>query len=92
MVDVQLNGQSAAGLPAKARVCCWSATWIKLNPSGPGIVLRQLLRAGVVPVVRLTEVFRQAAQQPHSSTTAHQINEVPECRRAAMKADESILF
>lgn len=45
----------------------------QLPSVGPGMVLRDLIESGEVPVVRLTEVFRQAA---HSRiiTTAHQIN------------------
>jgi exodeoxyribonuclease V alpha subunit len=38
------------------------------------MVLRHLIESGVVPVVRLTEVFRQAAQS-RIITTAHRINE-----------------
>ena len=46
----------------------------QLPSVGPGMVLRHIIDSGVVPVVRLTEVFRQAA---HSRiiTTAHRINE-----------------
>ena len=46
----------------------------QLPSVGPGMVLRSLIESGVVPVVRLTEVFRQAA---HSRivTTAHRINQ-----------------
>jgi exodeoxyribonuclease V alpha subunit len=46
----------------------------QLPSVGPGTVLRHIIESGVVPVVRLTEVFRQAA---HSRivTTAHRINE-----------------
>jgi exodeoxyribonuclease V alpha subunit len=46
----------------------------QLPSVGPGMVLGSLIDSGVVLVVRLTEVFRQAA---HSRiiTTAHRINE-----------------
>ena len=46
----------------------------QLPSVGPGMVLRHLIESEVVPVVRLTEVFRQAA---HSRiiTNAHRINE-----------------
>jgi exodeoxyribonuclease V alpha subunit len=46
----------------------------QLPSVGPGMVLGNLIDGGVVPVVRLTEVFRQTA---HSRiiTTAHRINE-----------------
>src|SRR5207248_1336136 len=46
----------------------------QLPSVGPGNVLRSIIDSGVAPVVRLTEVFRQAA---HSRiiTNAHRINE-----------------
>ena len=36
----------------------------QLPSVGPGMVLRDLIQSGKVPVVRLTEVFRQAALRP----------------------------
>src|SRR5207244_8953206 len=57
---------------------------------GPGMVLRQIIESGVVLVVRMTEVFRQAA---HSRiiTNAHRVNEgmMPE---VAAKGDDSDFF
>ncbi len=46
----------------------------QLPSVGPGLVLKNIIDSGTVPVVRLTEVFRQAA---HSQiiTNAHLINE-----------------
>ncbi len=46
----------------------------QLPSVGPGMVLRNLIDSRILPVVRLTEVFRQAA---HSRiiTNAHRINE-----------------
>jgi exodeoxyribonuclease V alpha subunit len=41
---------------------------------GPGMVLRHVIESKVVPVVRLTEVFRQAANS-RIITNAHRINE-----------------
>jgi exodeoxyribonuclease V alpha subunit len=41
---------------------------------GPGMVLRDLIESGVVPVARLTEVFRQAASS-RIITNAHRINQ-----------------
>src|SRR5947209_19332847 len=40
---------------------------------GPGQVLADVIASGAVPVVRLTEVFRQAAQS-RIITSAHRIN------------------
>jgi exodeoxyribonuclease V alpha subunit len=44
----------------------------QLPSVGPGNVLRDIIDSGVVPVVRLTEVFRQAAAS-QIVTTAHRI-------------------
>jgi exodeoxyribonuclease V alpha subunit len=46
----------------------------QLPSVGPGQVLADVISSGAVPVVRLTEVFRQAAQS-HIITTAHRINQ-----------------
>jgi exodeoxyribonuclease V alpha subunit len=45
----------------------------QLPSVGPGMVLRDLIESGVVPVVRLTEIFRQAAES-RIITAAHAIN------------------
>ena len=51
----------------------------QLPSVGPGQVLADVIASGAVPVVRLTEVFRQAAQS-RIVTNAHRINrgEMPE--------------
>jgi exodeoxyribonuclease V alpha subunit len=46
----------------------------QLPSVGPVLVLRDLIASGAVPVVRLTEVFRQAAQS-QIITAAHRVNE-----------------
>src|SRR6202795_4750456 len=46
----------------------------QLPSVGPGMVLRNLIDSGLVPVVRLTEVFRQAANS-RIITNAHRINQ-----------------
>ena len=45
----------------------------QLPPVGPGSVLRDVIDSGVIPVCRLTEVFRQAAQSA-IITNAHRVN------------------
>jgi exodeoxyribonuclease V alpha subunit len=45
----------------------------QLPSVGPGQVLADLIGSGVAPVIRLTEVFRQAAQS-RIVTKAHRIN------------------
>ncbi len=73
MVDVPLMAHLLRALPSNASLLLVGDV-DQLPSVGPGMVLRHLIESGVVPVVRLTEVFRQAA---HSRiiTTAHRINE-----------------
>jgi exodeoxyribonuclease V alpha subunit len=54
----------------------------QLPSVGPGAVLADIIDSGVVPVVRLTEVFRQAAQSAIIAN-AHRINhgEMPDLAR-----------
>jgi exodeoxyribonuclease V alpha subunit len=73
MVDVTLMANLLRALPPKASLLIVGD--IDQLPSvGPGMVLRHIIESKVVPVVRLTEVFRQAA---HSRIiiNAHRINE-----------------
>lgn len=89
MVDVIIMAHLLRALPAKASLLLVGD--IDQLPSvGPGMVLRHVIESKVVPVVRLTEVFRQAA---HSRiiTNAHRINEgqMPEI---AAKGDEADFF
>ena len=73
MVDVTLMHHLLRALPARASLLLVGDV-DQLPSVGPGMVLRNLIDSGIVSVVRLTEVFRQAA---HSRiiTTAHRINE-----------------
>ena len=73
MVDVLLMNNLLRALPTGASLLLVGDV-DQLPSVGPGMVLRHVIDSGVVPVVRLTEVFRQAA---HSRiiTTAHRINE-----------------
>jgi exodeoxyribonuclease V alpha subunit len=60
----------------------------QLPSVGPGNVLHDLIASGVVPVVRLTEVFRQAAGSK-IITNAHRIRrgQMPDVRRADRSSD-----
>ena len=87
MVDVSLMSNLLRALPPKASLLLVGD--IDQLPSvGPGMVLRHIIESLVVPVVRLTEVFRQAA---HSRiiTNAHRINEghLPEISAKGDKSD-----
>jgi exodeoxyribonuclease V alpha subunit len=87
MVDVTLMANLLRALPPKASLLLVGD--IDQLPSvGPGMVLRHVIESKVVPVVRLTEVFRQAA---HSRiiTNAHRINEgqMPEIPTKGRESD-----
>jgi exodeoxyribonuclease V alpha subunit len=73
MVDVSLMNHLLRALPVKASLLLVGDV-DQLPSVGPGMVLKNLIDSGVICVVRLTEVFRQAA---HSRiiTNAHRINE-----------------
>jgi exodeoxyribonuclease V alpha subunit len=73
MVDVMLMQALAKALPNSAALLVVGD--IDQLPSvGPGQVLADIISSGALPVVRLTEVFRQAAQS-RIITTAHRINQ-----------------
>jgi len=46
--------------------------------SGPGRFLADIIASGAVPVVRLTEIFRQACREAAIITNAHRINQGPD--------------
>lgn len=73
MVDVLLMQSLLKAVPSFAGLLIVGD--IDQLPSvGPGQVLADIISSGVIPVVRLTEVFRQAAQSK-IITSAHQINQ-----------------
>jgi exodeoxyribonuclease V alpha subunit len=72
MVDVLLMQALIKAVPSTAALLIVGD--IDQLPSvGPGQVLTDVISSGAIPVVRLTEVFRQAAQS-RIITTAHRIN------------------
>ena len=73
MVDVLLMQALLKAMPDHAALLIVGD--IDQLPSvGPGQVLSDIIASGAVPVVRLTEVFRQAAQS-QIITAAHRINQ-----------------
>jgi exodeoxyribonuclease V alpha subunit len=73
MVDVLLMQSLLKAVPDHAAILIVGD--IDQLPSvGPGQVLADIIGSGAVPVVRLTEVFRQAAQS-RIITSAHRINQ-----------------
>ncbi|HEV7404558.1 MAG TPA: ATP-dependent RecD-like DNA helicase [Chthoniobacteraceae bacterium] len=89
MVDVPLMHKLLRALPPAAHLLLVGDV-DQLPSVGPGSVLADIIASAVIPVVRLTEVFRQAA---HSRIirNAHRINrgELPE---AGVSGEESDFF
>lgn len=65
----------------------------QLPSVGPGAVLNDLIASGLMPVVRLTQVFRQA-QQSAIVTNAHRINggELPQLERVGNQPKSDCLW
>lgn len=72
MVDVPLMAHLLRALPEAASLLLVGDV-DQLPSVGPGSVLRDVIASGVVPVARLTEVFRQAAAS-RIIASAHRIN------------------
>jgi exodeoxyribonuclease V alpha subunit len=87
MVDVPLMHSLLRAVPNHAGLILVGD--IDQLPSvGPGTVLHDLIESGIVPTVRLTEVFRQAANS-QIITSAHRIRrgQMPDVRRAGRDSD-----
>jgi exodeoxyribonuclease V alpha subunit len=89
-VDVLLMNNLMRALPPSASLLLVGDV-DQLPSVGPGMVLRHLIDSGVVPVVRLTEVFRQAAQS-RIITSAHQVNSGRLPEPPATKAESDFYF
>jgi exodeoxyribonuclease V alpha subunit len=72
MVDVPLMASLARAIPPRAALVLVGDV-DQLPSVGPGQVLADVISSGVLPVVRLTEVFRQAAAS-RIIVNAHRIN------------------
>ncbi len=72
MIDVPLMHKLIQALPENAHLLL-VGDMDQLPSVGPGAVLADIIRSEVVPVVRLTEVFRQAASS-QIVTNAHRVN------------------
>lgn len=81
MVDVELLHSLLRAIPAGRRLILVGDP-DQLPPVGPGFPFGDMLRSGMLPTVRLTEVFRQA-QQSLIVMNAHRVNggQLPELRR-----------
>ncbi len=87
MVDVPLMNHVLRALPPDAGLLLVGDV-DQLPSVGPGMVLRNLIESAIVPVARLTEVFRQAANS-RIITNAHRINEgdLPELPEKELETD-----
>ena len=72
MVDLPLMARLLRAFPSSASLLLVGDV-DQLPSVGPGMVLRDLIDSDIVPVARLTEVFRQAADSK-IITGAHQVN------------------
>lgn len=80
MVDVELLYALLQAIPAGKRLILVGDP-DQLPPVGPGFPFSDMLRSGVLPTVRLTEIFRQA-QESLIVMNAHRVNhgEMPELK------------
>ena len=87
MIDVLLMRALMQALPDEAALLIVGDV-DQLPSVGPGQVLSDIIGSGAVPVVRLTEVFRQAAQS-RVIINAHRINrgEMPDLGRTQGPSD-----
>jgi len=87
MVDVPLMSRLLDALPRKARLILVGDA-DQLPSVGPGLVLGDIIRSGMIPVVHLREIFRQAGDSRIISG-AHSINrgEIPDIIEAPKDSD-----
>jgi exodeoxyribonuclease V alpha subunit len=87
MIDVPLMHALVRAIPERAALLVVGDV-DQLPSVGPGQILADLIGSGTVPVVRLTEIFRQAASS-RIITTAHRINrgEMPDLSQAEADSD-----
>ena len=87
MVDVLLMNALVKAIPDEAALLIVGDV-DQLPSVGPGQVLADMIASGAVPVVRLTEVFRQAAES-RIIVNAHRINQgaMPDLRKPEAASD-----
>lgn len=90
MVDVPLMHKLLRAVPPKGHLILVGDV-DQLPSVGPGMVLSNLIESGVVPVVKLTEIFRQAATS-QIITSAHRINEGQMPELETKNADSDFFF
>ena len=87
MVDVLLMNALVRAIPDKAALLIVGDV-DQLPSVGPGQILADLIASGAIAVVRLTEVFRQAATS-RIIVNAHRINQgvIPDLRKPEAQSD-----
>lgn len=92
MLDLFLAHALLKAVPSEAQLLLVGDS-DQLPSVGPGNVLRDVIASERVPVMRLTEVFRQA-QTSHIVTTAHQIQkgQIPRLQPIATGTDSDCLW
>jgi exodeoxyribonuclease V alpha subunit len=87
MVDVLLMNALVKAIPNEAALLIVGDV-DQLPSVGPGQVLADMIASGAIPVVRLTEVFRQAAAS-RIIVNAHRINQgvIPDLRKPDAESD-----
>jgi len=85
MIDITLMRALLAALPKDCRMVLVGDA-DQLPPVGPGNVFSDILRSHMLPVVRLTEIFRQTAES-RIVRCAHQINDGEHPNFAENKGD-----
>ncbi len=89
MIDVLLMASLVRAIPPRAALLCVGDV-DQLPSVGPGQVLADLLASGAVPSIRLTDIFRQAAES-RIITSAHAIN-IGEMPSAGQKDEASDFY
>lgn len=89
MIDAPLMAQFLSALPAEAHLLIVGDA-DQLPSVGPGMILADLIASERVPCVKLTEIFRQAADS-RIITSAHEVNrgQIPDLKP---KADSDFFF
>ncbi|MDR3212210.1 MAG: ATP-dependent RecD-like DNA helicase [Planctomycetota bacterium] len=92
MLDTILACQLVRAIPRSAALILVGDV-DQLPSVGPGMVLADIIQSGLFPVVRLTEIFRQATQS-RIITNAHRVNhgELPEYPREKLANPASCDF
>lgn len=92
MLDVRLAADLLAAVAKGTRLVLVGDV-DQLPSVGPGSVLGDIIRSGVVPTVRLTEIFRQAARSL-IVTNAHRINagDMPEFGASGATDERDFFF